>query len=301
MNANRTAFLAYWLSGINLLWPAAAAAITVGQVDTFQDSVANWSSGLNAGTVIETGGPDGVGDAYLQVVADGGPSSGSKLSIFNSGAFVDSQWAGDYIAAGITSISAMMRNEGDTPLDLRLVFGDTRAPDLGGVWYASSQSISLPALGDWTAVDFPILEPDLASVENPGAYADLMSDVVTLRFIHAAAPSARGDTVVATLGIDNIMANAAAEELVGDYNLNGMVDAPDYNVWRDNFGSDENLEADGNDDGMINAPDYNVWRDHFGDRADNLAVPEPASLLLAMSAFLFGLCRPRAVVPSKSA
>ena len=50
----------------------------------------------------------------------------------------------------------------------------------------------------------------------------------------------------------------------GDYNRNGQTDTPDYNVWRDTFGSDTDLDADGNGDGMINAPDYNVWRDNFG-------------------------------------
>ena len=50
----------------------------------------------------------------------------------------------------------------------------------------------------------------------------------------------------------------------GDYNRNGATDTPDYNVWRDSFGSDTDLDADGNGDGVVNAPDYNVWRDNFG-------------------------------------
>ena len=288
MSLKRINLLGYWLVGISLASPATLSlAITAGQVDDFQDSAQNWMNGQNPGTVVETGGPDGVGDAYLQVSADGGASSGSRLSIFNSAAFVPSQWAGDYIAEGITSISAMMRNDGDVPLELRVVFGDTGAPDFDGIWYASAESISLPALGDWTAVEFPILETDLESVENPGTYEDLMSDVLTIRFVHSAEASSRGDTVFATLGIDNIMANVGVEELVGDYNFNGVVDAADYNVWRDTFGSEIDLDADGNVNGIVDAADYNIWRDNFGRRADDVAVPEPASwMLLGVVAFL---------------
>ena len=52
--------------------------------------------------------------------------------------------------------------------------------------------------------------------------------------------------------------------LVGDYNGNGKVDAADYNVWRDAFGSSDDLRADGNGNGIIDAADYNLWRDNFG-------------------------------------
>ena len=71
--------------------------------------------------------------------------------------------------------------------------------------------------------------------------------------------------------------------VLGDYNLNGIVDAPDYNVWRDTFNSTTELAADGNGDGVINAPDYNTWRDNVGNTAAT-SVPEPSSLLLLLPA-----------------
>jgi hypothetical protein len=71
--------------------------------------------------------------------------------------------------------------------------------------------------------------------------------------------------------------------LAGDYNNNGVVDAADYVLWRDNpsaFGGDH--------------AGYDTWRANFGRPPGagsalhvggaQAAVPEPASLLLAMSA-----------------
>jgi len=78
----------------------------------------------------------------------------------------------------------------------------------------------------------------------------------------------------------------------GDYNHDGNVNASDYDLWRQNFGSTSNLTADGNGNSMVDAADYVVWRNAAtagsGGGAGNLsgtaAVPEPSSVVL-----LFGL------------
>jgi hypothetical protein len=49
-----------------------------------------------------------------------------------------------------------------------------------------------------------------------------------------------------------------------DYNHNGTVDAADYVVWRDTFGSTTLLDADGNNNGMIDQGDHDVWKAQFG-------------------------------------
>ncbi|MCA9187144.1 MAG: PEP-CTERM sorting domain-containing protein, partial [Planctomycetales bacterium] len=61
------------------------------------------------------------------------------------------------------------------------------------------------------------------------------------------------------------------------------VDAADYTVWKDNFGSNTALAADGNLNGVVDAADYTIWKDNFGfAAAANLAiaVPEPAALCM---------------------
>ena len=66
----------------------------------------------------------------------------------------------------------------------------------------------------------------------------------------------------------------SAAGLLGDYNLNGVVDAADYVMWRKNPGG---FPADA----------YATWRSHFGQTAGsgagaiaNAAVPEPATMVL---------------------
>jgi hypothetical protein len=80
----------------------------------------------------------------------------------------------------------------------------------------------------------------------------------------------------------------------GDYNHNGIVDAADYNIWRDSLGkTGSSLAADGDGDGRIGTGDYTIWKMHLGERpgssagaAASNAVPEPASLLLSLLAGL---------------
>jgi hypothetical protein len=48
----------------------------------------------------------------------------------------------------------------------------------------------------------------------------------------------------------------------GDYNGNGVVDAADYTVWRDNLGSATTLPNDATPG--VSLEDYNVWKTNFG-------------------------------------
>jgi len=68
---------------------------------------------------VPDGGPGGAGDNYLQLTSNGSDGSGGRLVAINV-----SQWAGDYVALGVTGISASLRNLGATDLSLRLYFAD---------------------------------------------------------------------------------------------------------------------------------------------------------------------------------
>lgn len=91
----------------------------------------------------------------------------------------------------------------------------------------------------------------------------------------------------------------------GDFNLDGIVDAADYVVWRNSVGQvgvDLLADADGN--GAVDGADYIIWKADYGQTqflasaALSLAsvgavVPEPATLVLglAMTAVFAGFVR----------
>src|ERR1051325_3337213 len=72
----------------------------VGQIDTFSASAFGWTNGDLAPdpVVIATGGPGGMGDAFLQVTANGS-GAGGRLTVFNR-----AQWTGNFLAAGVGAV-----------------------------------------------------------------------------------------------------------------------------------------------------------------------------------------------------
>jgi hypothetical protein len=95
--------------------------------------------------------------------------------------------------------------------------------------------------------------------------------------------------------VDNlVVATSFAEALnppsagvPGDYNSNGVVDAADYVIWRENNGTSFQLqnEVSGTTSAQVTVDDFDAWRARFGNvsgaGAANSAVPEPMTALLA--------------------
>lgn len=133
------------------------------------------------------------------------------------------------------------------------------------------------------------LNPTSATELAPGANVDLGqmyatggSQDLTFEFVLAG----EEQSIHGVILYEALQNNA----LAGDYNGNGTVDAADYTVWKDAFGSTTDLAADGNDNGVIDAADYTIWKDNFGQTAGSVAnvsaVPEPASLVLVCLALV---------------
>jgi serralysin len=87
----------------------------------------------------------------------------------------------------------------------------------------------------------------------------------------------------------NLSIAAPITVLAGDYNHDGIVNAADYSVWRDELGrTGSGLAADGNGDNIVDATDYTIWQTHFGQTGSgsgSLAatnVPEPSTAILAI-------------------
>ncbi|MBB6429689.1 endonuclease [Algisphaera agarilytica] len=82
-----------------------------------------------------------------------------------------------------------------------------------------------------------------------------------------------------------LLAEVVSSVLAGDYNGNGVVDAADYTVWQDSFGSTVDLAADGNGNGVVDAADYTVWQDNFGSTSgggSSVVIPEPGTVTLVL-------------------
>nr|WP_316643784.1 PQQ-dependent sugar dehydrogenase [uncultured Roseateles sp.] len=160
--------------------------------DTFQDgSTMGWSSGAanpNPPFVTPSGGPAGVGDMFLQLTSSGNFGAGGKLVAF-SGA----QWAGDYLAGGVTAVAMDLNNMGATDLSLRLWVA---APDV-----MSQQPVLLKAGSGWTHVLFQ-LTPDALT----GSAAIALGNVSQLRLFHSTNAFFPGQNVATQLGVDNISA-----------------------------------------------------------------------------------------------
>lgn len=104
------------------------------------------------------------------------------------------------------------------------------------------------------------------------------------------------DSLSSTIADVYLEALPKLASLPGDYNGDGMVDAADYVVWRDNLGSSgaPGIAGDGDDgsgmgvpDGVVDEADYQLWKSHYGDRLNagplHQPVPEPLSALLLMA------------------
>jgi hypothetical protein len=77
----------------------------------------------------------------------------------------------------------------------------------------------------------------------------------------------------------------------GDYNSDGVVDAADYTLWRDQRGTSGLLRsADGDFNGVVNDVDYAIWETQYAapQSLDNTAVsvPEPAAVAAALLAIV---------------
>ncbi len=213
--SSNTGLSIYLFAMFCLLLSGTARAISLGQIDTFGDgTLQGWQMGIPTVTAshmanITDGGPDGIGDNYLEVTADSTVRfGGSRLTFFNM-----LQWTGDFTAAGITTITMDLKNfSSGEALNLRLAINGGFGPSsnmTGGV-FATTDSISLDSGSGWTRAEFSLLPGDLVTVSSPGGHTAgndvqaTLANVLELRLLNSATPDWNGLPVTGTLGIDNI-------------------------------------------------------------------------------------------------
>jgi hypothetical protein len=120
-----------------------------------------------------------------------------------------------------------------------------------------------------------------------------------------------GTVILDTQGAPN-MPVVVEPVLPGDYNDDGVVDAVDYTVWRNNFGTAFDLNGNGDEngdsEGTVDEADYTWWKSNYGSSPlgagglSSIHVPEPSGIVLALASFLAcASIRPRRRIECMSA
>ena len=181
----------------------ASQAVTVGQIDNFQDgTLANWANGYNGPPPlmnIPTGGPGGAGDRFLQITSIGGTGPGSRLTAFNR-----NQWLGNYITAGVNGIDMDLLNTGTVTLSIRIAFKQDTS--FGAPGYLSAAFL-LPPDSAWHHAVISITPGSMIPIGSPEPFNTFFTHPAELRIINeVGATNLTGDAIAAQLGVDNIRA-----------------------------------------------------------------------------------------------
>lgn len=197
-----------------LVLAESARAVVFGQVDTFQDGTTmNWANGAPGNLVnIDTGGPAGAGDRYLQLSSNGNLGVGGRLTTFNL-----QQWLGNYIAQGVNAIEIDLRNTGTTSLNMRLAFKAQNLMNSPG--YLSAPVMLAPGSG-WQHFSISLAPANMIPVGGPAPYNTFFSTGIgDARIINEVGTvNLNGDLIVGQVSIDNIHAvpePASATLLIG--------------------------------------------------------------------------------------
>ena len=216
-----------WLSAVVVplfLLQAPLCAVTINQVQTFDDPNHNWIIGAGPGpgtpasVPLALGGPGGASDPYLSIVSTGGDGPRSRLTAQNFG-----QWAGDYTAERITHILMDVRNFGSTDLSLRLLFVAFGAMGPANVAFTTN-AVFVPGSSDWQTVQFDVSPSALTA--TLGSATNALSNAGELRIFHNPSPSFAQrnlPAVIANLGVDNITAAAIPEPATWTLLIGGVL------------------------------------------------------------------------------
>jgi hypothetical protein len=182
--------------GLGLSVAADAAPVPFQRNDFESGTTLNWGDGGPASTTqnVANGGPLGAGDNYLGVTSAGGGGPGSRMIVLNR----SSQWVGNFQTAGIPAIEMDLKNFGNAALSMRIALMSNSS------YVVSSTGTSLANDGQWHHLVFPLAASGLTA--SGGTASSILSNVTEFRIIHSRDLDQRGDPIVGSLGVDNIVA-----------------------------------------------------------------------------------------------
>ena len=184
---------------------------------------------------------------------------------------------------------------------------------LGGMW--KGPSLIAPSLDPLTGEEYPDLldmewhqfnlrlNPNWTDVEataagwtllGGGSWADLMDAVVEFKFFANGSIFTGGK--LNQFGVDNAAIGSwpiSAEDILGDFNEDGDVDAFDFADWQANYPTASGATramGDSNGDGDVDAFDFADWQANYPYPPPPEPAPEPTTIVLLSLASLVLLC-----------
>ncbi len=155
-------------------------------------------------------------------------------------------WGADLVVAGHNHTYERLKLAGTTYIVNGL--GNGNAYDLGTPIFGSQAAYNQRA----GAVYF-----EATSTSLTGSFINNLGETIDSFAVNQVSPSEVGG-----------FAERLTPVLSGDYDLSCTVDLADRQRWTETFGSTAVLSADGNGNGIVDAADATVWRDNLGRRTN---------------------------------
>lgn len=185
------------------------AQIEAGFLNDFEDGTTQgWSNGgssPNPPTNVPDGGPGGAGDGFLEEISGGGAGPGSRMIIFNG----NPEWLGDYSNAVVVALDFDAKVPTNDDLLLRVAM-EGGSDDTA---ISSTIPVTIPGQSSWSGYTISLLPSDFTIVSGSNTVEEVLQDVVDVRILHSTDPSYIGESIEATLHLDNITA-------IGSFGIN---------------------------------------------------------------------------------
>jgi hypothetical protein len=177
--------------------------------------------------------------------------------------------------------------------------GTTDVGDFGGEEYHFNVALDQFNESTMTTISIPFTS---AMVEQAQEFATAGDGLLTDFNLYYLGMLTNQDAGLVNLEVEYVRVTLPEAVLAGDYNDDGVVNAADYTVWRNNLGAADESSLNGNGDGMngVDAGDYTRWKNNFGTTGGaggvaGATVPEPGSWwLLAVAISIFCVDRRKA-------
>jgi len=202
---------------IGLLAAGPARAVAIPTIEDFNTDVANWGDASDAAllTHVASGGPDGSGYASTQLAFAGlsGGAGGESVVLFRAeDEFISSgnAFVGNWLADGITRITAQVRHDAPVPLNYFGRFArPANFPAAGAVQFAP-----VPP-GQWTTLEFDlrITSPQIVTFEGSN-YGTVFSNIGHVQFGVEIPMALANEATAYTFDLDQVVATPEPSALV---------------------------------------------------------------------------------------